>query len=101
MFLEDLFHGIVKAILIIIAAILIAVLLIAGIALLTNAISGENSIDVGSTAQFVLPNGTLVEGEVEALSRWSESNYEIRVDGVTYCIHPARLVLMEANDVSE
>ena len=39
------------------------------------------------TAMVVLPNGDVVVGEIEALYRRSESNYEVVIDGETYCVH--------------
>lgn len=57
--------------------------------------AGENNVDVGSMGMLRLPDGTVVQGEIESLTRWTESMLEVRINGVTYCIHPAVFATIE------
>lgn len=59
---------------------------------------GENDVDVGGYAIISLPNGEVVEGEVESLTRWTASNTEITIDGITYCVHPLNVAIIEKNE---
>lgn len=54
----------------------------------------SNNVDVGKHAIIELPNGTIVEGEVESITRWSASFIEITIDGVTYYIHPINYAII-------
>ena len=62
---------------------------------------GENSVDVGEYAIISLPNGEVVEGEVESLIRWTASNTEITIDGITYYVHPLNVAIIEKNENSQ
>lgn len=55
---------------------------------LTMAGCGEHNTDVGKWGILELPNGETVEGEIESLDRWSHGVTEVRICGVTYCVHP-------------
>lgn len=60
-----------------------------------SAYSGENNIDVGLSGMLRLPDGTIVQGEIEALSRWSQSYYEVTIDGVVYLVHPTAFAVID------
>lgn len=60
--------------------------------------TGESNVDVGSHGMLRLPDGTVIQGEIEALTRWSQSVYEVTIDGVTYHIHLAAFAVIHAED---
>lgn len=72
-------------------------LIIALLALLclTGCGAGEENVDVGKTGMICLPNGEVIEGEIESLTRWTAANVEVSIDGVTYCVHPAMFAVIE------
>lgn len=55
---------------------------------LTGCGRGTNNVDVGKWAILKLPNDSIVEGEIESLTRWSTSYVEVVIDGIEYRIHP-------------
>lgn len=65
---------------------------------LTSCGTGEKSVDIGSWGIVSLPNGTVVEGKIESLSRWSHSMTEITINGKTYCVHPLCVAVVESED---
>lgn len=73
-------------------------LLIAGMLCLCFGLSGcgmgESNVDVGGLGMLRLPDGTVIQGEVEALTPWSQSFYEVTIDGVTYRIHPSAFAVI-------
>ena len=50
--------------------------------------SGEDNVDVGKIGMIRLPDGEIISGEIESLTRWSSSNYEVKIGGNVYCVHP-------------
>ena len=62
--------------------------------------SGESSVDVGKHGIVKLPNGDIVEGKVQSITRWSESTLEITIDGNKYVVHPLNVAVIE-NGVGE
>lgn len=62
---------------------------------------GDNSMDVGKHGIVSLPNGKVVEGEIEALSRWSASTCDITIDGVTYSVHPLCVAVVGESEDTE
>lgn len=73
-------------------------LLLAGalcLSLVLSGCSGENNVNVGRTGMLRLPDGTLIQGEIEALYHRSQSYYEVTIDGTTYFVHPARLAILK------
>ena len=78
-------------------ALLIAVvvgIIFVGYAFCFARVSGPNNPDIGKAAMLTLPNGEVVTGEIEELYRWSESNYEVVIDGETYCVHPTDFAIV-------
>lgn len=73
--------------------LLLAVLLMASF--LYGCGSGESSVDVGKHGIVKLPNGDIVEGEVQSITRWSEATLEITIDGYTYTVHPLNVAIIE------
>lgn len=73
--------------------LLLAVLLMASF--LYGCGLGENSVDVGKHGIVRLPNGDIVEGEVQSITRWSESTLDITIDGNTYTVHPLNVAVIE------
>ena len=73
---------------------LLVVIIFVGSAVLFASVSGPNNADVGKAAMMTLPNGDVVTGEIEELYRWSESNYEVMIDGETYCIHSSDFAIV-------
>lgn len=75
-------------------------LLIVGVLCLCLGLSGcgmgESNVDVGGLGMLRLPDGTVIQGEVEALSSWSPSCYEVTIGGVTYRIHPSAFAVIHA-----
>ena len=69
-------------------AIMVGIIFV-GSAVCFARVSGPNNSDVGKAAMLELPNGDVVVGEIEELYRWSESNYEVMIDGEIYCVHPS------------
>lgn len=57
--------------------------------------NGKSNIDVGRTGMLRLPDGTLIQGEIEALYRWSQSYYEVTINGATYIVHPAAFAIIK------
>ena len=55
---------------------------------LTGCGQGAENVDVGKWGVIELPNGDIVEGEIESLTRWSDSTFEVVIGGTTYCVHP-------------
>lgn len=49
---------------------------------------GESSSYVGETAIISLPDGTVVTGEIESMTKWSSTCVEVVVDDVAYSVHP-------------
>lgn len=74
-------------------------LLIAGVLCLCLGLSGcgtgESNVDVGGLGMLRLPDGTVIQGEVEALTRWSYAFYEVTIDGVVYCVHPSAFAVIQ------
>ena len=74
-------------------------LLLVGVLCLCLSLSGcgvnEASVDVGGLGMLRLPDGTVIQGEVEALMRWSYSFYEVTIDGVVYCVHPSAFAVIQ------
>ena len=62
---------------------------------------GENSVDFGGTAIIKLPNGDIVEGEIQSITRWSASVTEVMIDGTTYTVHPLNLAVIEKGATDE
>ena len=69
------------------ATIIVSIIFVGGAFCFAHT-SGPNNSDVGKAAMLSLPNGDVVVGEIEELYRWSESNYEVVIDGETYVVHP-------------
>jgi hypothetical protein len=67
--------------------ILLAIVLAAALGS-SSCATGTNNVDVGKHAIVSLPNGEVIEGEIESLTRWTSSMNEITIDGITYCVHP-------------
>ena len=82
---------------IILSAILSAIILSLTLSL-SSCWSGESHEDVGKHAMVLLPNGELIEGEIERFSGWEEGAYEITIDGVTYHVHSSRVAIVESED---
>lgn len=59
---------------------------------------GSKNIDVGKIAIICLPNGEIVEGKVEGITRWSEGLTDITIDGVKYTLHSAMVAVKEDTD---
>ena len=57
---------------------------------------GGNAVDVGKYGIVSLPNGDVVEGKIESIIRWTESMTEITIDGITYCVHPFCVAVVES-----
>lgn len=76
-----------KAILSVCACLLLMIFLV-------GCASGENSIDVRKYAIVKLPNGDIVEGEVQSITRWSASLVDVKIDGKTYSVHPINLAIV-------
>lgn len=55
----------------------------------------EDNVDVGSWGMLRLPDGTVVQGEVESLTRWTNSSYEVTINNVTYCVHPSAFAIIK------
>ena len=66
-------------------AILVSVLLVG---------CGKHDVDVGGTAIISLPNGEVVEGELQSITRWSESCYDVVVDGTKYVVHSKNIAII-------
>lgn len=56
---------------------------------------GENNVDIGKHAIISLPDGTIVEGKCESLTRWSASLVDITIDGTSYSVHPYNIALIK------
>ena len=56
---------------------------------------GNDNVDVWKWAVIKLPNGNIVEGKIESLTRWNSSNTEVVIDGIAYCIHPSDFACYE------
>ena len=69
--------------------IIVVGIIIVGYAFCFASVSGPNNSDVGKAAMLELPNGDVVVGEIEELYRWSESSYEVMIDGEIYIVHPS------------
>lgn len=67
---------------------------VAAFLILFSGCSGQN-VDVGSIGIIKLPSGEVVEGKIEKLVRWGNSNTEVTIDGVRYCVHPAFFAVKE------
>ena len=65
--------------------LLVAVLLLAAVVLCG---CGKGSVDAGKHAIIKLANGDIVEGEIQSITRWSESLTTVTIDGIEYCVHP-------------
>jgi hypothetical protein len=72
---------------VLLVAIMVGIIFVGG-AVCFARVSGPNNSDVGKAAMLELPNGDVVVGKIEELYRWSESNYEVVIDGETYVVHP-------------
>ena len=75
------------------STIIVGIIVVGG-ALCFASVSGPNNSDVGKAAMLSLPNGDVVVGEIEELYRWSESNYEVMIDGKVYVVHPSDFVVI-------
>lgn len=62
---------------------------------LTGCGVNEASVDVGGLGMLRLPDGTVIQGEVEALMCWSYSFYAVTIDGVVYCVHPSAFAVIQ------
>lgn len=42
-----------------------------------------------------LSNGEVIEGEVDKIVRWSRTEYEVTINGITYQVHPENFTYIE------
>ena len=77
--------------------VLLAIVLLFAICL-SSCGNGEKSVDVGYWGIISLPNGSVVEGKIESLTRWSHSMTEITINGKTYCVHPLCVAVVESEE---
>ena len=61
----------------------------------------KTSIDIGKYAIISLPNGEVVEGKIENITRWSSSYFEIEINGVEYFVHPLKIAIVNDREVTE
>ena len=77
---------------------LISILLILALILMTLVACGASYCSDETTtikAIIELPDGTIIKGTVDSYTRWSESNTEIVINGITYCVHPVNVAFIE------
>ena len=53
-----------------------------------------NTTHTYERAMIVLPNGEVVEGEIEKWVSWESGAVEVFIDGKSYCVHPVNVVLI-------
>jgi hypothetical protein len=66
--------------------IVIVALMLAMLLILVSC--GEVAPEVGEYAIVSLPNGEIIEGEVESITRWTYAYTEVTINGITYGVHP-------------
>jgi hypothetical protein len=74
--------------------ILFAILMVLALVLLSGCDIRKASVDIGKYAIISLPNGEVVEGEIESITRWSSSYFEIEINGVEYFVHPLKIAIV-------
>ena len=81
--------------------ILFVIVLMLALILLSGCIERKSSVDVGKYAIISLPNGEVVEGKIEHITRWSSSYFEIEINGVEYFVHPLKIAIVSEIEVNK
>ena len=61
----------------------------------------ESYSSVGKTAIVSLPNGEIVEGEVQSIRRLSEGYLLVVIDGASYEVHSMNIAVVGGNENAE
>lgn len=66
-----------------------------------NPFQGKRNENVGDIGIIKLPDGEVIKGEIESLTRINNLTYIVRIDNVNYYIHPSDFACYEDKDGGE
>lgn len=66
-----------------------------------NPFQGEQNENVGDIGIIKLPDGEVIKGKIESLTRINNLIYIVKIDNVNYYIHPSDFACYEDKDGGE